>query len=176
MCWIGRDHYDANHPTCVSCRKQGVACRKPKAATKRPPLSSGVAMRDGGPVLICETDLRTPNDWNNKLNAQKIYMGEKRKWVRLFRNIFYIWGAQQEGSRRVLEVTRRVPDRRFLIKDFGNRVFTLKPLEDALKEAGVIIDDSEDFLESVPPIQVVDNTLKSTVVEVRLTEVPHVHT
>lgn len=175
MCFARRDKFDPNHPTCRSCQRQEVPCQAPSRGRKkrvgRQQHSSGFVEKDGAMVLVCQTDLRSPNDWNNSLHAHKIYAGEKRKWVRLFRNAFYIWKEQTPGIRRRLSVTRLVPNRRYLIKDFGNRVFTLKPIEDALKQAGVIIDDSEDYLDSRPPEQVVDPSLPEPVVEIRLDDI-----
>ena len=170
-CHARRDKFDIDHPTCRSCQRQGVVCQKPKRKKRRSQHSSGVVLIDGINVLVCQTDLRSPNDWNNSLKAHEIYAGEKRKWKRLFRNIKYVWGTQRPGIRRKLQVTRRVPNGNFLIKDFGNRVFTLKPVEDALKEAKVIIDDAEEYLESLPPAQVVDPGLKEPMVEIRLTDI-----
>lgn len=171
MCYAGRDKFDACHPTCRSCQLQGIDCKKPKKGRARRTHTSGVVLIDGELVLVCGTDLRSPNDWNNSLYAHAIYTGEKRKWLRLCRNIKYAWGEQQPGVRRRLQVTRKVPSSNYLIKDFGNRVFTLKPVEDALKASGVIIDDSEDYLESLPPEQIIDRTLKEPLVEIRLTDI-----
>jgi len=68
-------------------------------------------------------------------------------------------------------VIRRVPGRNYLIKDFVNRVFSLKPIEDMLVEAGVLIDDNEECLESLPPEQIVDSTLNEPLIEIRLTDI-----
>jgi len=165
--------YDQDHPVCHSCQTQGIRCstRKTRSA-KRRTHSSGPVEIGGEKVMLCQTDLRTPNDWTNKRKGREIYLGEQQKWRRLFRNVFFLWGPQKEGVRRRLHVVRRVPNSTYLIKDFDNRVFTLKPLEDALKKAGVLIDDSEKYLESVPPDQKVDPGIKEPVVEVRLCDIP----
>jgi|GEM_PF-2865835 len=168
-----RDTPDPNHTVCISCKKAGVRCPKARKGRSKPRRrhSSGPIERDGRVIMLCRTDLRTPNDWNNRTLGQQTYLGERQKWTRLFRNVVHLWGPQPEGVRRRLTVTRIVPDRRFLIKDFDNRIFALKPLEDALKVAGVLTDDAEKYLEALPPRQRVDPACKEPVVEVILEDI-----
>lgn len=178
MCKLGLT-YNEDHRTCRSCQAAGIRCPSLKGRAKRiKPVrrhTSGPVERDGRKVLVCQTDLRTPNDWNNKLHGRYVYLGERKKWERLFRNVHFFWGKQPEGVRRRLTVVRQVPNRNYLIKDFGNKVFTLKPVEDALVRAGVIIDDAEQYLESVPPIQEIVKDLKETVVEICLEDMEVCH-
>lgn len=167
-----RQAYSTNHPVCVSCQQSGVVCGKKARRVKKVKGQrihhSGPEHRGGLKVMVCHTDLRTPNDWNNKIDSRLIYLGERSKWTRLFRNVLHLWGPQPQGVRRRLSVTRIVPNRRFLMKDLDNRFFSLKPLEDALKINGVLIDDAEEFLETLPPRQEIDPQRQETVVEVVL--------
>jgi hypothetical protein len=57
------------------------------------------------------------------------------------------------------------------LRDTTNLEGALKPLEDALKNVGLITDDSTRWLERIPPRQEVDTRLKWAETMVRLYDV-----
>lgn len=154
-CSIGRAIFDPQHPTCRSCQKQDIGCRKPKAA--KPPLQ----VYPIGNRLVVTKDLRTPNDWTGAPNGKAIYRRERSEWGKILQGTrrkmgaaLILWG-KATGKRRltVIRYTRRPQD---FIKDVTNREGSLKPLEDALVKAGVLIDDRDEFMERPPLRQEVD--------------------
>lgn len=71
---------------------------------------------------------------------------------------------RRQEVRRVT-VTRTVTTASHLITDDDNLKFSLKPLLDALKRAGLIYDDSRDWLEQPSlPEQRVDKTIEPTTI------------
>ena len=63
--------------------------------------------------------------------------------------------GKAEGKRR-LTVTRYVPNRNWFMRDKTNREGSLKPLEDALVNLKVLIDDRDEWLERPDLIQEID--------------------
>ena len=61
--------------------------------------------------------------------------------------------ASARKERRRVVVTRVVPSARNFLKDSENILFSLKPVNDALKRLGLIYDDSMKWLEQPMPTQ-----------------------
>jgi hypothetical protein len=150
-CFLGRV-YDDKHATCISCIRAGEkTCKQVKKKRKAHDIHTVMAE---GKWLMCTKDLRTPNDWTNKMYGKKIYRGERSAWEKQFRGIIHLWG-KASGKRR-LTVIRYVPDKRYLMKDKTNREGAMKPLEDALVNQGVLVDDRDEFLERADLRQEID--------------------
>ena len=152
-CFIGRV-YDPKHATCASCPEISDACtrgarkarrsaeQKTRAAYAASPATIGGAKA----LIVTGKDLRTPNDWTNKQNGQRIYTRERQEWERLLRGVIHYWGKQSPIQKRRLTITRYVTDARHLMRDRTNLEGACKPLEDALKAVGVIYDDDQHYL------------------------------
>lgn len=150
-CFLGRA-YDVKHAACISCIRQGIkTCKQVKKRRAAQEIHTVVAE---GKWLVCTKDLRTPNDWTNKMYGKKIYRGERAAWEKQFRGTVHLWG-KASGKRR-LTVIRYVPDKRSLMKDKTNREGAMKPLEDALVNQGVLVDDKDEFLERAELRQEID--------------------
>jgi hypothetical protein len=154
-CPFGRP-LDEMHPTCVSCRRQQINCRQTSHARLHKKQKQPVSSYPVGEKLICIKDLRTPNDWTNKEHGKLIYARERREWEKCLRGSLFLWG--KATSKRYLMVTRYIRDARDLIRDQTNREGALKPLEDALVRAGVLVDDRDEFLVREPLKQEIDRS------------------
>jgi len=153
--------YNSDHPTCRSCISQGANTCKPQKQKK---VRKRYEAYQRGNVLVCTKDLRTPNDWTNKEYGKRIYRGEREAWKRLFRGAFFIWG--KPTGRRRLTVTRYVPGKNHFMKDRTNIEGSMKPLEDALVNMGILIDDKVEFLHREEPRQEVDKTFPRVEIEI----------
>lgn len=151
LCTLRTD-YDPNHPTCKSCQKQGVKCDLKGRKKSRKQHHNFMK----GNKCVCTRDLRTPNDWTNRMgdHGRKVYSGYKKGWLRDLEYAAFAWG-EAKGKRR-LTVVRFVPNKSHLMKDKTNREGSLKPLEDALVTLGVLIDDCDTHMERPDLEQVVD--------------------
>ena len=148
LCQLGRE-YNPLHRTCKSCVAQGIKkCSQTKKSRKL--YTAGV----NNGAFVCTKDLRSPNYWTNKQYGRRIYVGEPAQWERLLMGTVYLFGKAQ-GKRR-LTVTRFVPNRNWFMKDKTNREGSLKPLEDALVNLGVLIDDRDEWLDRLDLIQEID--------------------
>ena len=166
LCPFGRTH-NPDHRTCISCAKKGV---KTCTTKKRKTRHENFQAYNKGNVLICTKDLRSPNDWTNRTSknesdlGRKIYQGEKRAWKKMFRGTLFLWG-RATGKRR-LKVTRYVAQKGHFMKDRTNIEGSMKPLEDALTEEGVLLDDTEALMEREAPEQIVDSLFPRVEIEV----------
>lgn len=154
-CPVGR-LFNEKHVTCQACLRQIGNClgTKKNIVNKAKNIKIKYNAYPVGNKMICLKDLRTPNDWSNKNNGKFIYRNERNSWEKLLINSIYLWG-KPIGKRR-LEVVRYVKRSQDMIKDITNREGAFKPLEDALKRVGVIIDDRDEFLERLPLEQKID--------------------
>jgi Holliday junction resolvase RusA-like endonuclease len=153
LCDIGRV-YDPKHATCRTCPEQSDACRRGAKKQRRAAVekerssftASPVIIDGAKAIIVTGKDLRTPNDWTNKKNGQRVYVRERKEWERLLSGVIFWWGHQRNGVKRRLSITRYVARADHLMKDRTNLEGACKPLEDALKLAGVIIDDNQKYL------------------------------
>jgi hypothetical protein len=159
-CEFGRT-YNPEHRSCISCKAQGVStCNTKKKKTRHENFQA----YNKGKVLICTKDLRSPNDWTNKEFGKRIYQGEKRAWKKMFMGTIFLWG-RATGKRR-LKVTRYVAQKGHFMKDRTNIEGSMKPLEDALTEEGVLLDDEMALMERESPRQIVDAVFPRVEIEV----------
>ena len=175
ICVFGRSQKDLTHPVCKSCQDQGETCtvNSKEAKQRQRSLPTNVRHDTTGGVksLTCFTDLRTPNDWTNKKNGQKIYRKEREHWFKIMNSHgIMFWGSGKSKKRR-MSVTRYVPDERHLYRDRTNEEGSMKPLEDAMVRAGIFHDDERKWLDRLPLKQVVDPTLDNPIVNIIVTEI-----
>lgn len=148
LCRMGRE-YNPSHRTCRSCERQGIkVCKQ----TKKPRKIHTTGINNG--AFVCTKDLKSPNYWTNKQNGRRIYQGERKAWERVLVGAYYLFGPAK-GKRR-LTVTRFVPNRNHFMRDKTNREGSLKPLEDALVNLKVLVDDRDEFLDRLDLKQEID--------------------
>ena len=82
----------------------------------------------------------------------------------MFMGTIFLWG-RATGKRR-LRVTRYVAQKGHFMKDRTNIEGSMKPLEDALTEAGVLLDDEMALMEREAPRQIVDAVFPRVEIEV----------
>lgn len=133
-CVFGRT-YDEHHPTCRSCRRQGIVCSKPKKAK----ASDLIRTWNSGQTLITTAYLDSLNAWHGR--PRYVYTRIRKKWESVLFGTVHLWG-RPEGRRR-LQVRRFVKSSREMILDRDNLVGALKPLKDTLVRFGVLADDTD---------------------------------
>lgn len=138
-CPVGRQ-FDALHATCKSCP---IECRERHGKKTVQRKREQICVHIIGNCLITTKYLDSLNAWNNQPRYK--YMNIRKTWERVLSNAFYIWG--KPVGKRLLQVKRIVKNRRHLILDRDNLVGSAKPLKDVLVRNGVLIDDSDEYLE-----------------------------
>lgn len=164
VCRFGRRLKDASHPTCRSCQSAGVKCGAGDGEGKeKRRYQSWAEERDGKKVLVATFDLKSLNTHVNKPNGDRIYRGYKAIWQRMIgyrkdgkgSNIaLLLFGAHGSRKRR-LEIIRYIRNRRSSF-DSDNLVGACKSLVDSLVLAGVLKDDRPEWLDRVPPVEMID--------------------
>lgn len=139
-CPVGRN-FNPDHATCRSCPLDCRERHTTRPSSQKPVEPVRVAVI--GNKLVTNQYLSSLNAWNNK--PRYLYSKEKKKWEKVLAGAVYIWGLAE--GKRALTVMRFVESRRNLIKDFDNRVGALKPVKDVLVATGVLVDDSDEYLE-----------------------------
>lgn len=140
------------------------------------PEDAGSTPAAAAMTLRIPRELRSPNAWMWK--HWRIKQRERAMWER---DIFAV-GCVEVGTGRMLArqravdggmipagrhrvtVTRRVPSRRNFIRDDDNLRFSVKPLNDALKRAGLIYSDAREWLEQPMPTQEVGPGYETVIV------------
>jgi hypothetical protein len=108
-----------------------------------------------GLVLRIPRQLHSPNFWNG------MHWRAKHRLTKGWENDLWIVsmlpesGGKPATTRQRLQVTREVPSTRHFIRDTDNLYGACKPLSDALKRLGLIVDDSVAWLELAKPEQCV---------------------
>ena len=131
----GARTFDADHPSCRSCLRQGIKCPQQSKKKVRVAVVSGPA----GPGRWMTTlDLTSPNEWANKQNGRRVYASCKREWKKALSGAEYHLGVAS-GMRR-LEVVRYVASRGHLM-DKDNAYGSVKGAVDCLVGSRVLKDD-----------------------------------
>ena len=138
VCKFGR-HFDAQHSTCISCRRQKIVrCGTKQGKVSQPDISFK------GQILTTSAYLYSANHSHGR--PRYIYLAEKRKWRGVLAGTWALWG-KQAGQKRLLLVRRFVAHAHLLIADRDNLEAAIKPLKDVLVEQGVLSNDKDSFVE-----------------------------
>lgn len=139
MCPIGRQ-FSETHPTCRSCQRQGaVICKKPKKAR----FKDLVRTWHNGKTLCTTAYMYSSNHWHGR--PRYVYLAERKKWEQVLAGTWALWG-QQGDQRRSVVVRRFVESAGGIILDQDNISAATKPIWDALRKHGVLVDDTESHL------------------------------
>jgi len=156
FCPVGRS-FDPDHPTCRSHQRQGATCQQ-RAKSKPKRYSGGPIVVAGRLGWMTTFDLQSANAHANRRGGELIYRGIKRTWQRLLRNAVLHFGPAN-GRKRRIEIVRHIPSRRWCM-DEDNLWSSQKPLVDCLVSQGIFVDDSRDWLERLPPREVISPSLR----------------
>lgn len=141
-CPTGRP-FNLEHPTCRTCP---IECH----ASRRRGVQEVVNTWFSEKTLHTTAYLYSPNHWHGR--PRYVYLAQKQKWLKVLEGTWALWGKQKGGVRRII-ITRQVTSDDQLIMDPDNLMHSLKPVLDAIKLQGVIVDDSLKYIEVPTPVQ-----------------------
>ena len=152
-CPFGRI-FDPSHRTCRSHVRQVGSCKVPAKKKTRGRYSGGPFIREGRRGWSSTYDLQSLNKHMQQSGGDSIYRGIKRTWGMVLANAAYHFGLA-DGRRRRVAIVRYIPSRAWSY-DEDNLWGACKPVVDVLVKQGILVDDSQKWLERVPPVEVID--------------------